>query len=85
MLDFMKSGLKTNDSVRLTPVGQTKAKSCGQDTAQARVLDALAENQGVATIGEIASEARLSEKETRNYVEKLMRAGYITKQGKTEI
>lgn len=73
------SGLKINDAVRLTPVGKSKAQNCG-DGAQYRVLDALNENGGVATIAEIARDARLSERDASKIASKLIQSGYITRQ-----
>ena len=79
MFNFMKK-LSGNDAVRLTAVGKSKATSFSGEGVQYRVLTALNDSGGVATIREISEETRLPEQTVEKIIQSLIRAGYVQQQ-----
>lgn len=76
MFNFTKK-LGSNDTVKLTSVGESKAKSFNGEGIQYRVLTAINDTGGVATIREIAEETRLPEQTVERVIQSLIKAGYV--------
>ena len=76
----MMKKLGSNDSVKLTPVGKSKATDYSGEGVQYRVLAAINDSGGVATIREIAEETRMNEQTVENVIQSLLKAGYVQQQ-----
>ena len=72
--------LGSNDAVRLTPVGKSKATSFSGEGVQYRVMTSINDSGGVATIREISEETGVSEQQVSNIVMTLIRSGYVQQQ-----
>jgi len=79
LFNMMKK-LSSNDAVKLTQVGKNKATSFSGEGVQYRVLTAINDSGGVATIREIAEETRISESTVEKVVQSLIRSGYVQQQ-----
>ena len=76
--DFLrgKQSLTDNVAISLTPTGKQKADNFDGEGAWFAVLAALAENDGVATVSEIANDAHLSTEKAQAVIKAMIKAGY---------
>lgn len=75
MFNFGSNKLKADDAVKTTPVGKNKAYK-GEGSLY-RVLMAVEDNGGFATIRELEGETGLDPQTIRRICEKLIQSGYI--------